>query len=84
MNDAIDNELRASLLEPPEGFAERVLTALPERPGSHGTTRASQGTTRLAFVRAWVEWFALGGAFVAGMTQLIPLLFGIWAFSSAG
>lgn len=77
MNDALDKVLGRGLLFPPTGFTERVIAALPAR-------RAVEPSRRRTSVRDFLEWLAVGGAVVAGMAQLIPLLFGIWAFSVAG
>ena len=77
MNDAIDKALRNDLLTPPDGFADQVMALLPARPIPARAHRA-------VWSESVIEWLALTGAVLAGMAQLIPFLFGIWTFASAG
>lgn len=77
MNDLVDTVLERGLLVPPADFTERVIAALPARAAVERSRRRASG-------RDFYEWLAVGGAVVAGMAQLIPLLFGIWTFTIAG
>ena len=84
MSDRIEKELRAGLYDVSPGFATRVMATvdmrpLPERKVQQATSRGLPARGSAAF-----EWLALAGAFVAGMSQLLPFLFGVWTVSNAG
>lgn len=76
MNDAIDRALKQGLLAPPADFAARVMAEVGKRPLPEPAPRPDR-------LRDAIEWLALAGAVVAGMAQLLPLLFGLWIFSTA-
>lgn len=76
MSNTVENELKAGLLKPPPDFTARVMAAVDLRP----LPEAARPPSRL---RELLEWFALGGAVVTGLAQLIPLLFGLWIVSTA-
>ncbi len=80
MSDRIDEALGTGLLAPPADFTARVMAKIDLRPAPEPARRRPRA--RLA--REAVEWLALGGAVVAGMAQLLPLLFGLWTFTNAG
>jgi hypothetical protein len=76
MTDRIEETLSLGLLAPPADFAERVMAEVLSRPLPVRTRRPSR-------VREALEWLALAGAVLAGLAQLLPLLFGLWIFSNA-
>jgi hypothetical protein len=76
LSESIEQKLKAGLLAPPADFTARVMAAVDRRP----LPAAARPPSRL---RELLEWFALGGAVVTGLAQLIPLLFGLWIVSTA-
>lgn len=76
MTDRIDAALSSGLVAPPADFTERVMTAVASRPLPMRAPRPNR-------VRDALEWLALAGAVLAGLAQLLPLLFGLWIFSTA-
>lgn len=77
MSDQIDRELKAGLYEPPQDFATRVMADIDLRP-------LPQRQSPLDRTSDFVEWVALAGALIAGISQLLPFLFGVWTVSNAG
>lgn len=77
MSDRIDKELKAGLYEPPQDFAARVMADIDLCP-------LPQRQSPIARTSVLVEWVALAGALIAGMSQLLPFLFGVWTVSNAG
>jgi hypothetical protein len=75
-NRAIDEILRKELLAVPRDFADRVMKRVFELP-----LPALEGKTRRR--QELIEWLAVGGAVVAGMSQLIAFIFGIWTVTVA-
>ena len=80
MNDPIDEALEAARLTPPADFAARVMAEI----ASHQKPAHARLPPRTRLAREAAEWLALGGAVVAGLAQLLPLLFGLWTFTNAG
>lgn len=74
----LDEMLRAGLLQPPAEFLGRVMSQVAAAP------LPAAGRRQPRRLRTVLEWLALGGAVIAGMAQLLPLLFGFWTFSNAG
>jgi hypothetical protein len=77
MSERLDELLRGALVEPPEGFAERVVAAISVLP----VRRPSKQSSR---VREVAEWLAVAGAVLAGVSQLVSFMFGLWIVGSGG
>lgn len=95
MTDTIDRMLKQGLLEPPAGFAERVMAGIEHAADAGAASEnvkltvdrplhaAPDGWRRRVVIRDVLEWLALAGAVVAGSAQLVGLLFGLFAFTTA-
>lgn len=79
-SERIDKALSADLLAPPEDFTARVMAMIAAAPLPAPVPRPP----RSRLVRESAEWLALAGAVVAGMAQLLPLLFGLWTYTNTG
>ena len=77
MSERLEELLRAALVEPPEGFAGRVVAAISNLPVRNTGKRSSR-------VREIAEWLAVAGAVLAGMSQLVSFMLGIWIVGSSG
>lgn len=77
MTEEIDELLRTDLLTPPDGFAGRVMERIATLPlpGPAAERRRAQDI---------FEWLALAGAVLAGLSQLLAFVFGVWSVSNAG
>lgn len=75
-DERLDVLLKTELLRPPAGFAEGVMARIAALPEPLPAARPSR-------IRELVEWFALSGAVLAGMSQLAAFVFSIWAVTNA-
>jgi hypothetical protein len=77
MRDELHELLRAPLVKPPEGFAERVLSAIAARADVSGASPAPRW-------RELVEWLAVAATVLLGMPSLAMYVFAIWTVSGVG
>jgi hypothetical protein len=81
----LDQALGSPLLQPPDGFADRVLAALPTQ---HGAALPAPGIGRHAGARQrlarGLKALALAVGSAAGLAQALSFAWGLWSATTLG
>ena len=77
----LDQALDAPLLQPPDGFTERVMAALPAPPALTPLTPAAAARRRAA---RWRQGLALAAGGAAGLAQAFTFAWGLWSATAVG
>lgn len=80
----LDQALDAPLLQPPDGFTERVMAALPAPfapPAGLPLTPAAAARRRAA---RWLKALALAASGAAGLAQVFAFAWGLWSATAVG
>jgi len=68
MNDQLDEILESTSLEPPDGFAARVIAGLKYLPAPRQARRSPR----------WVPWVAILCGFVLSIDELVSFMLSAW------
>lgn len=77
----LDQALGTPLLEPPEGFAEHLMAALPDAFTAVVPTPAAAARQRAA---RWLKALVLAAGGIAGLAQALSFAWGLWTATTVG